>query len=97
MIRIIESGNAASVLKPNTEEPVIVGGHAMYVRNIVNPVSNIHFWEWEGDISFFDDNTKSIRSENIYGNFEEKLKVATENEASGSGVKVFLILYSNFS
>ncbi|GJY56474.1 hypothetical protein Tco_0455589 [Tanacetum coccineum] len=75
MIRIIESRNAASLLKPNTEEAVMVGGHAMYVRYIADLVSNIHMWESEGYIIFYDDKTKSYKSEDIYGNFEQNLNI----------------------
>ncbi|RWR81651.1 hypothetical protein CKAN_01034200 [Cinnamomum micranthum f. kanehirae] len=70
IVRIINSGDE-DLLRPNSGQPVTIGGHSICVGFRDEMGSEYRVWEWHGHVSTRDeDNRYSL--EYIFGNYFEK-------------------------
>ncbi|RWR81658.1 FK506-binding protein 5-like protein [Cinnamomum micranthum f. kanehirae] len=70
ILRIINSGDG-DLLRPNSGQPVTIGGHSICVGFRDEMGSEYRVWEWHGHVSTRDeDNCYSL--EYIFGNYFEK-------------------------
>lgn len=75
IIRIVRSGAAQEILKPNSGQSVAVGSHNICVGYHQESGSEYRVWEWHGHIMLFDEENGYV-PEYIYGNYFERIPVS---------------------
>ncbi|KAJ4754018.1 hypothetical protein LUZ62_088423 [Rhynchospora pubera] len=91
IIRLVKSGDAEEVLKPNSGQSVSVGDHSICVGFHVDKESEYRVWEWHGHIMLYDDK-EGYSAEYVYGNHFERLtgenkKKSKEEKDLNSGLR----------
>ncbi|XP_078160651.1 uncharacterized protein LOC144556042 [Carex rostrata] len=91
IIRLVRSGDADQLLKPNSGHSVSIGDHNICVGFHVDKEAEYRVWEWHGHIMLYDED-EGYTAEYVYGNHFERLvednkKKSKEEKDSSSGLR----------